>query len=255
MIPIKSPVEIEKMREAGAVAAEILRRMCEFASVGISTYELDCFGRDVMMELGATSSAYHFPGPMSPYPAYSCISVNDEVVHGIPSEDRVLKDGDIVSIDVSVFYDGFVGDNTRTVIVGKTDKKISDFVERTKQALMEGVSQAVAGNHVGDISSAVERVAVKWHYGVLRDYGGHGVGREMHEEPFIPNYGKPGSGPLLKPGMVIAIEPMFTLGREKVFVADDGWTVKTVDGSFAAHWEHTVLITDGSPEILTLVKK
>ena len=224
MIPIKSPVEIEKMREAGTVAAEVLNRMCEFASVGVSTYELDCFGRDVMMELGATS-------------------------------DRVLKDGDIVSIDVSVFYNGFVGDNTQTVIVGKANKKVSDFVERTKQALMDGISQAVAGNHVGDISCAVERVAVKWHYGVLRDYGGHGVGREMHEEPFVPNYGKPGGGPLLRSGMIIAIEPMFTLGREKVFVANDGWTVKTVDGSLAAHWEHTVLITDGSPEILTLVKK
>lgn len=255
MIPIKNAHEIVKMREACQVAAEVLDRMVRAAVAGMSTYDLDCLGRDVMMELGAKSTAYRYPGRLCPYPGYACISINDEVVHGVPSKEVFLKDGDIVSIDVAVMYNGFVGDNTRTVRIGKVSEKIERFVEITENALLSGIDQALPGNRIGDISHAIEKCAVKAGFGILRDYVGHGVGRAMHEEPQIPNYGRPHSGPVLKPGMTLAIEPMFTFGKENVFVADDGWTVKTVDGEVAAHCEHTILITESLPEILTLVKK
>jgi methionyl aminopeptidase len=259
MIPIKTADEIVKMREACAVAAEILAEMVAHAKVGISTYDLDCFGRDLMMEFGAKSASYNYPGhgpkQMGPYPAYSCISRNDEVVHGIPSKDVILRDGDVVSIDVAVFYRGYVGDNTKTVCIGNVSEAVDTFVRVAEEALYLGIEQAVAGNRVGDISHAIETHANVHKYGILRDFVGHGVGRDMHEEPQIPNYGRPHSGPVLKPGMTLAIEPMLTIGSEKVFIADDGWTVKTVDGKLATHCEHTILVTDNLPEILTLVKK
>lgn len=255
MIVIKNKDEIVKMREACAVAAEVLHRMVEHVKAGITTYDLDCFGRDVMMELGARSACYNYPGVYSPYPAYSCISINDEVVHGIPSKNVILKDGDVVSIDVAIFYHGFVGDNTRTIIIGDAPEDVKKFVSVTNDALKAGIDNALPGNRVGDISHAIEKVANRNNYGILRDYVGHGVGRDMHEDPQVPNYGRPKTGPILRPGMTLALEPMFTLGSEKVFVDKDGWTVKTADKKVAAHFEHTILITDSLPEILTLVKK
>lgn len=255
MIVIKNKDEIVKMREACAVAAEVLHRMVEHVKAGITTYDLDCFGRDVMMELGARSACYNYPGVYSPYPAYSCISINDEVVHGIPSKNVILKDGDVVSIDVAIFYHGFVGDNTRTIIIGDAPENVKKFVSVTNDALKAGIDNALPGNRVGDISHAIEKVANRNNYGILRDYVGHGVGRDMHEDPQVPNYGRPKTGPILRPGMTLALEPMFTLGSEKVFVDKDGWTVKTADKKVAAHFEHTILITDSLPEILTLVKK
>lgn len=255
MIVIKNKDEIVKMREACAVAAEVLHRMAEHVKAGITTYDLDCFGRDVMMELGARSACYNYPGAYSPYPAYSCISINDEVVHGIPSKSVVLKDGDVVSIDVAIFYHGFVGDNTRTIIIGDATEDVKKFVGVTNDALKAGIDNALPGNRIGDISHAIEKVANRNNYGILRDYVGHGVGRDMHEDPQVPNYGRPKTGPILRPGMTLALEPMFTLGNEKVFVDKDGWTVKTADKKIAAHFEHTILITDSLPEILTLVKK
>ncbi|MDR0741889.1 MAG: type I methionyl aminopeptidase [Puniceicoccales bacterium] len=256
MITIKTAEEIVKMRSAGAVAARILHAMAEYADVGVSTYDLDCFGRDLMMELGAQSASFYYhPGGRTPYPAYSCISLNDEVVHGIPSKSVFLKDGDIVSIDVAVFYNGYVGDNTKTVRIGNVSKEVDRFVRVAEEALELGIAQAIAGNRVGDISHAIEKHAKKNRYGILRDFVGHGVGKNMHEDPQIPNFGPPGKGPILKPGMTLAIEPMFTFGSEKVFIADDGWTVKTVDGKLAVHCEHTILITETLPEILTLDKK
>ncbi|MDR2737768.1 MAG: type I methionyl aminopeptidase [Puniceicoccales bacterium] len=254
MIPIKKEDEIIKMREAGEVAAKILDEMSKRATVGVTTYDLDCFGRDLMMEFGARSASFQYPGRF-PYPAYTCISLNDEVVHGIPSVSVFLKDGDIVSIDVAVFYNGYVGDNTRTVRVGNVSKEVDAFIKAAEDALFIGIAQAVAGNRIGDISHAIESHAKKHRYGILRDFVGHGVGKDMHEEPQIPNYGRAGTGPLLEAGMTLAIEPMFTLGSEKVFIADDGWTVKTVDGKLSVHCEHTVLVTDSLPEVLTLVKK
>ena len=255
MIPIKTVKEIEKMRAAGEVAAEVLDEMVRFVEVGVSTYDLDSFGKNVMKRLGAKSAAYHYGSSRNPYPGYACISINDEVVHGIPSRDVILMDGDIVSIDVAVFYNGYVGDNTRTVLVGDVSPEAQKLVKVTEEALLLGISQATEGKHVGDISHAIEAHALKNKFGVLKDFVGHGVGKNMHEGPQVPNYGKAGSGPLLRRGMTLAIEPMFTFGSEKVYVADDGWTVKTVDGSLSAHFEHTILITDNLPEILTLVKK
>jgi methionyl aminopeptidase len=254
MIPIKTEDEIAKMRKAGAVAAAILSRMVEYAKPGVSTYDLDRLARDLMMEFGARSASLNYPG-RTPYPAYTCISINDEVVHGIPSVDVILKDGDIVSMDVATFYNGYVGDTTKTVCIGKVSSGVSDFVRVAEEALFIGIDKAIAGNRVGDISHAIEMHAKKHGYGVLRDFVGHGVGKDMHEDPQIPNYGRPGTGPLLGAGMVLAIEPMFTLGSEEVFVADDGWTVKTVDGKLSTHCEHTVLITNSLPEVLTLEKK
>jgi methionyl aminopeptidase len=255
MITIKTEDEIVKMRSACAVAARILHAMAEYADVGVSTYDLDCFGRDLMIKFGAQSACFHYPGHKTPYPAYSCISINDEVVHGIPSKSVFLKDGDIVSIDVAVFYDGYVGDNTSTVRIGNVSKEVDRFVRVAEEALDFGIAQAVAGNQVGDISHAIEKHAKKHGCGILRDFVGHGVGKNMHEDPQIPNFGHPKTGPILKPGMTLAIEPMLTLGSEKVFIADDGWTVKTVDGKLAVHCEHTILVTDTLPEILTLGKK
>ncbi|MDR1432913.1 MAG: type I methionyl aminopeptidase [Puniceicoccales bacterium] len=255
MIPIKTANELLKMRKACAIAAEILDKMSNFAKVGVSTYDLDCFGRDLMMEFGARSACFQYPGKARPYPAYSCISLNDEVVHGIPSKSVILADGDIVSIDVATFYDGYVGDNTRTVRIGSVSKEVDNFVSVAEEALFLGAAQALAGNRVGDISNAIETHAKKHGCGILRDFVGHGVGNSMHEEPQIPNYGSAHTGPILKPGMTLAIEPMFTMGSEKVFIADDGWTVKTVDGKLSVHCEHTILVTDGLPEVLTSVKK
>jgi methionyl aminopeptidase len=234
----------------------VLDGMANYANVGVSTYDLDCFGRDLMMELGVKSASFLYAaGAKRPYPAYSCISVNDEVVHGIPSKSVILRDGDIVSIDVSTFCNGYVGDNARTVRMGNVSEAASRLIGVAEEALLSGIGSAIAGNRIGDISNAVEKHAKKHGYGILRDFVGHGVGRDMHEEPQIPNYGRPGTGPILMAGMTLAIEPMFTLGGEKVFIDDDGWTVKTVDGSLSVHCEHTILVTDTLPEILTLVKK
>jgi methionyl aminopeptidase len=255
MIPIKTAEEILRMREAGAVAAEILDGMVQYVAAGVSTYDLDCFGRDLMAKFGARSATFQYPGKSGNYPAYSCISLNDEVVHGIPSRSVLIKDGDVVSVDVAVFYNGYVGDNTRTVCVGNVPGWAKDFVRITAEALACGIAQARAGNRVGDISHAIEAHAKRHGCGILKDFVGHGVGKDMHEEPQIPNYGRPRTGPELAAGMTLAIEPMFTRGSGKVFVAADGWTVKTVDGKLSAHWEHTILVTDGAPEILTLVKK
>ncbi|MDR1891021.1 MAG: type I methionyl aminopeptidase [Puniceicoccales bacterium] len=255
MITIKTKDEIVKMRSACAMAARVLNAMVEYADVGVSTYDLDCFGRDLMMELGAQSACFHYPGRKSPYPAHSCISINDEVVHGIPSKNVFLKDGDIVSIDVSVFYNGYAGDNTKTVRIGNVSKEVERFVRVAEEALDLGIAQATAGNRIGDISHAIEVHAQKNRCGILRDFVGHGIGKNLHEDPQIPNFGPPHTGPILKPGMTLAIEPMLTFGNEKVFIADDGWTVKTVDGKLAVHCEHTILVTEILPEVLTLEKK
>lgn len=254
-IHIKSPEEIKKMRAACQVAAEVLDRMVNFVKVGVSTQELDDFGRDQINEFGAISSAYGYPGSKCKYPAYSCISVNDELVHGIPSKSKILKDGDVLSIDLALYFDGFSGDNTRIVRVGKIDPVADQFSKVAEDALMIGISKALPGNRIGDISHAIEKYATDHRCGVIREFVGHGIGREMHEPPQIPNYGRPHTGALLKPGMTLAIEPMITLGSPEIYVCEDGWTVKTKDGSLAAHCEHTILITNSSPEILTLVKK
>jgi methionyl aminopeptidase len=214
----------------------------------MTTKALDDLARDTMAALGCKSADFGYYG----YPAQTCISVNEAVIHGIPSDKIVIRDGDLVSIDITVQCDGFIGDNARTVIVGEGTPLQRSFVEWTEEALRAGIAAARAGNRVGDISSAVERVAHSHKLGIVREYVGHGCGLEMHEGPEIPNYGSPRSGPVLREGMVICIEPMLTLGSRRIKTLKDGWTVVTADGSLACHTEQMLAITAKGPaEILT----
>lgn len=242
------------MRKASYIAATVLDKMCEKAVAGISTYELDQLGKSIMEEMGAQSACFNHRIGSKVYPAYTCISVNEEVVHGIGTFKKVLKKGDIASIDVSVLYDSFIGDNARTVIVGEVSDEAQKLVKVTEEALYKGIAQAKPDNRVGDISAAIQEHVEKNGFSVVRDFVGHGVGRSMHEEPQIPNFGRKNSGPKLKSGMTLAIEPMVNMGGYAVRYADDGWTAITCDGKLSAHFEHTVLITDEGPEILTISK-
>jgi methionyl aminopeptidase len=255
VISIKTSEEIEKMRHAGTIAAAILDTVCDHVAAGISTAELDRFAKEIMDRHGAKSTTFGFRAGKRVFPGYGCWSVNDEIVHGLPSEKRILREGDIISIDLTVSVDGFVGDNTRTIALGEIKPEVRRLIDVTQKALLAGIDAAKAGNTVGHISAAIQRWADENKLGVVRELVGHGIGREMHEDPQVPNYGIAGQGPVLKPGMTLAIEPMFTLGGAKISTDPDGWTIRTVDGSLAAHWEHTILVTDNLPEILTLLKK
>jgi methionyl aminopeptidase len=252
-IIIKTEKEMDGMRAAGRVAANIRVALAKEIAPGVTTRELDLFARDLIEKSGARSAFINYPGPrgVPPYPGYTCISVNEEVVHGIPG-DRKIKLGDIVSIDVGVKYEGFIGDNAMTVCVGVTDPRILQLVKRSEESLMNAIEQAVEGNRLSDISHAVESTVKPFGYGVVRDFVGHGVGREMHEPPQIYNFGPPGRGPVLKEGMTLAIEPMVNLGTQDVETLDDGWTVVTRDRLPSVHVEHTVLVRKGKAEILTL---
>ena len=254
-IIIKTEAEIEKMRDAGRVAAAVLDVVKQNVVEGISTYELDQIAKKEMMSFGAVSSSFGYGDADNPFPGYICISINDEVVHGIGRKDVVVKDGDLVSLDVALNYKGFVGDNTVTVGVGNVSKENQRLLTVTEQALYKGIDQAIEGNCVGDISWAIQSFVEKNRFGVVRELVGHGVGREMHEEPQVPNVGRAHSGPRLKAGMTIAIEPMLTAGLPKLCTLEDGWTIVTQDGKASAHFEHTILITKDSPEILTTLKK
>lgn len=254
-IIIKTDEEIEKMREAGRVAAAVLDTVKRNVVAGITTYELDQIAKNEMLSMGATSSSYGYGDAVNPFPGYVCISINDEVVHGIGRKDVVVKDGDLVSLDVALSYKGFVGDNTVTVGVGNVSKENQRLLTITEQALYKGIDQAIEGNCVGDISWAIQSFAEKNRFGVVRELVGHGVGRDMHEEPQVPNVGRAHSGPRLKAGMTIAIEPMLTAGLPNLCTLEDGWTIVTRDGKASAHFEHTILITKDSPEILTILKK
>lgn len=252
MIPVKTDSEIEKMREACRVAANVLAGLREAARAGVSTFELDQLGRDLMFEEGAASACFNYQVGSKRFPSHTCISVNDEVVHGIASMKRVLQSGDLVSLDVVVVHQGFIGDNACTVPVGDVDPQSKKLLEITEEALGIGIAQACDGNRVGDISHAVQKHVERNGFSVVREFVGHGVGRSMHEEPQIPNFGRRGSGPKLRRGMTLAIEPMVNMGRAAVRVLDDGWTVVTRDKKPSAHFEHTVLVTSGDPEILTV---
>lgn len=255
MITIKSTVEIEKMRQAGRVSALVLEEVCQKVTAGVTTEELNNYTKECMDRHGAISTSYGFKSGNRVFPGYGCFSINDEIVHGLPSKKRILQEGDIVSIDLAMSVEGFCGDNTRTVIVGEVTPEIFRLIEITKEALFKGIEMARPGNTIGHISAAIQQLADKCQYGVVRELVGHGIGKEMHEDPQVPNYGTPGAGPVLKPGMTLAIEPMFTMGSRKISVDRDGWTIRTADHSLSAHWEHTVLITDNDPEVLTLLKK
>ena len=251
MIPIKDKEGIARMRDACAIAATVLEVLRPLVRPGITTQDLEEAGRDAIAELGARSACYGYQHQARRYPAHTCISVNEEVVHGIPSFRRVLREGDLVSLDIVVEYRGYIGDNAATVAIGPAQPEVERLLQVTREALGLGIGQAQVGNRVGDISHAIQEHVERSGFSVVRDMVGHGVGREMHEPPEIPNFGRRGTGERLKPGMTLAIEPMVNLGGYKTKTLADGWTVVTADGKPSAHFEHTVLITEEEPEILT----
>lgn len=252
MIPIKNPEAIKRMREACAVAATVLSRLKEQVRPGITTHDLDQIGRDLIASFGARSACHGYQLHSRRYPAYTCLSVNEEVVHGIGSLKRILRDGDIISLDVVVEYNGYIGDNALTVPVGAIAPRIAELLKVTAEALQLGIAQATVGNRIGDISHTVQTFVESHGFSVVREMVGHGVGRAMHEEPQIPNFGRRNSGEKIKAGMTLAIEPMVNLGGHAVRTLSDGWTIVTTDGQPSAHFEHTVLTTDSGPEILTI---
>lgn len=240
------------MRAACAAAARVLRDLSALVVPGVTTAGLDQAAKGLMLRHGCESACHGYVVNRLTYPGHICVSVNDEVVHGIGSASRVIREGDLVSLDVVVRREGFIGDNARTVLVGEVAPAARRLCQDTEKALLAGIAAARAGNRVGDISAAIQSVLTPGGYGIVRDFVGHGVGRKMHEEPQIPNFGKAGSGPKLLSGMTLAIEPMVNLGTHKIVMAADGWTARTADGKPSAHFEHTVLVTEDGPEILTL---
>lgn len=250
MIPIKSGKEIEKMRRACRTASEILERVSDLVRPGISTKEVDQAAADLMQEAGVKSAFLGYRLGHRIFPGNICISLNDEIVHGIGNHRRVQY-GDIVKLDIGVIQDGWVGDTASTVAVGMIDERTERLLFVTENALHRAIRTASEGVRLGDVCAAIEAEAVAGGFSVVREFVGHGVGRKLHEEPQVPNYGKRGSGPRLKSGMTLAIEPMINVGTPSVKLMDDGWTVCTADGLPSAHFEHTVLITKDAPEILT----
>jgi methionyl aminopeptidase len=248
MIIIKSKQELELMREAGKVTALILRELEQFMKPGVATIEIDRFVEKTVKEHGMIAAEKGYCG----YPASICVSINDEVVHGIPSEDRILQDGDIVSVDLVVENKGYMADAARTFGVGNISPKAARLIETAERAFFEGMKYAKEGNRLSDISHAIQSVVEGEGFGVIRDFVGHGIGKDMHEDPQIPNHGKAGKGPRLQRGMTLAVEPMICEGDWEVDVLLDDWTAVTVDGGLSAHYENTVVITDGEPELLTL---
>ena len=248
MIKIKSQEEIELMRIAGRITRDTLKVVENSIRAGISTKELDKIAFDYIKSQGATPSFKNYSG----FPASICASVNDAVVHGIPSEDVVLKEGDIISIDVGAKYKGYHGDAARTFPVGKIDSKVKKLIKVTEQSFFEGIKGLKSGAFVGDISSRIQTFVEKNGFSIVRELVGHGIGKALHEDPQVPNYGRSGSGPRLNAGSVIAVEPMVNMGERNVVFLSDGWTCKTKDGLPSAHYENTILITEDGVEILTL---
>lgn len=249
MIHLKSPREIDVMRRAGEVTARILQEVVEAIQPGITTRELDLLAEARCKDYGAKPAFKGYHG----YPCCLCISVNEQVVHGIPGK-RALKDGDIVGLDFGVIVDGYYGDSARTVGVGKVSSEAQRLLSVTQEGLTRGIQEAKPGNRLFDISHAIQNYVEQHGFSVVREFVGHGIGRSLHEEPQVPNYGPKGKGVSLKEGMVLAIEPMINAGDHAVRIESDGWTAVTVDGSLSAHFEHTVAITKDGPEILTLLK-
>ena len=242
----------QKMRDACCAAATVLERLCAMVSPGISTYDLDQEGKRLMDEFKVKSACYGYRAGSRTFPAHTCLSVNDEVVHGIGSKKRVLKEGDVISVDVCVSLDGHIGDNCRTVPVGLVSPEITRLLEVTEEAMHRGIAQAIHGNRVGDVSNAVQRCVEGAGFAVITNFVGHGVGKTLHEEPQIPNYGRPSSGPVLKRGLTVAIEPMVNMQKKDIVMAPDGWTALTKDGMPSAHFEHTIMVDKDQPEILTV---
>ncbi|WP_121391005.1 type I methionyl aminopeptidase [Actinokineospora cianjurensis] len=253
MIEIKTPAQLDAMRAAGLVVASALAAVAEAAKAGVSTAELDELAEQTIRDAGAVPSFKGYHG----FPASICASVNEQIVHGIPSRGQVLADGDLISVDCGAILDDWHGDSAVTLFVGSVTDAEQALSDATRDAMRAGIAAVTPGARLTDISHAIEtsvHASERAHgrqYGIVREYGGHGIGSAMHMDPFLPNYGKPGKGPRLRVGMAIAIEPMLTLGVEETVELEDGWTVVTADGSRAAHWEHTVAVTDDGPWVLT----
>ena len=251
MISIKSEREINLLREAGKIVYDTHQYLKPFIQPGISTKKLDELAEEYIIERGATPSCKGYEG----YPACLCTSINEKVVHGIPDANEILKDGDIISIDICACYKGYHGDSAWSYGVGKISKEKEELLKNTEEALYKGLNMIKPGNRIGDISSAVEKSAISHKLGVVKELVGHGVGNNLHEDPEIPNYGEAHTGPVIKEGMVFAVEPMLTLGSPEIVIDDDGWTIETEDYSPSAHFEHTVVVTKDGYEILTGVGK
>lgn len=248
-VTVKSDEELNLMRQSGHLLAQVHEELHEALRPGISTLELDAIGEAAIRRLGGIPNCKDYEG----YPASVCISVNDEVVHGIPRADRILKEGDIVTFDTGLIYKGYHSDAARTWGVGKISDEAQKLIDVTKQSFFEGIKYAKAGGRLFDISRAIDKYIRPYGYGIVRELTGHGIGRELHEEPYIPNFRQLRRGILLLPGMTLCVEPMITMGKRKIAFLDDEWTVVTLDGSPAAHYENTIAITkDGEPEILTM---
>ena len=247
MIVLKTTRELSLMKEACRISAGALRVAGEAVKPGVSTWEIDQIAYEYIKSQGAEPNFLHLYG----FPATACISINDEIIHGIPSKERILKEGDIVSIDLGAKIHGYNGDNAATFACGKISEQAQRLMDTTKESLYKAIEMAVPGNKIGDIASAVQVYCEQRGYGVVREYTGHGVGRELHEDPSVPNYGKAGRGVRLLPGMTLAIEPMINEGTAAIRQMSDGWTVKTADHKLSAHFEHTVAITNDGPVILT----
>lgn len=248
-VSIKSEREIGLMREAGRILAATHEELGKALKPGMSTWEIDKIGERIIRGYGCIPSFKNYNG----YPAAICVSVNDEVVHGIPKKSRILREGDIVSLDAGVIYKGYHSDAARTYAIGKASPEAEKLIEVTKQCFFEGIKFAKAGNHLNDISKSIQEYAEKFGYGVVRDLVGHGIGSHLHEDPEVPNFAQKRKGIKLQPGMTLAVEPMINAGGFEVVCLDDDWTVVTEDGSLSAHYENTILITDGEPEILSIL--
>ncbi|MGM0379634.1 MAG: type I methionyl aminopeptidase [Bacillota bacterium] len=247
MIEIKNQIEIEKMRKAGKIVHEAHKAIKKAIKPGMSTYDIDQIGKKEVQKHGAKLAFKGYGG----FPGNICVSVNEEVVHGIPSKEKIIRSGDIVSVDIGSYIGGYYGDAARTHAVGEVSKKAKDLIEVTKQSFFEGIKFAKVGNRLSDISHAIQKYCEKHGFSIVRNYVGHGIGRKLHEPPQIPNFGKPGRGPRLQKGMVLAIEPMVNIGDYKVKTLKDNWTVVTIDNSLSSHYENTIVITDAEPEIIT----
>jgi methionyl aminopeptidase len=249
---LKTEDEIELMRRANQLVGKTLGELAKHIKPGVTTLQLDKVAEEFIRDHGAIPTFKNFPNPFGePFPASICTSVNDVVVHGIPDEKTVLNDGDIISVDCGTLLEGFNGDSCYTFCVGEVSENVKNLLKVTKQSLYEGIDNAVAGGHLGDIGNAVQTYCEQYGYGVVRELTGHGIGKEMHEAPQVPNYGQKGNGVLLKAGMCIAIEPMITMGDKSIYMMPDRWTIRTRDGKPAAHFEHTIAIRKGKAEILS----
>ncbi|MGZ6255501.1 MAG: type I methionyl aminopeptidase [Candidatus Limnocylindria bacterium] len=253
MVTIKRPEEVARMRHAGTILVEVLRVLEGELRLGVSTADLDAIAERMIRDAGATPSFLGYGGSRHtiPFPGSICVSINDEVVHGIPSPKRRINAGDVVGLDIGCIWQGWHADMARTFAVGPAPERITRLIDATRRGMEAGIAAAVPGNRLGDVGAAIQAIADEQGYGIVRHLVGHGIGTAMHEDPQVPNYGRPGTGMRIEPGMCFAIEPMFNLGDDDVALLRDGWTVVTADGSISAHFEDTVAVTPSGPEVLT----